>query len=175
MVFASGLPSLLRSAAEVLYSVYDELLALPVRRVRPRVGELSAYRRLRDLTEEEIAEIWPEEFEIDYREEDKAKYLNAMGMLRGDEVRELLNAECEERRPVESACPPWEVPAAAVVLNISCDDTAKNILEALSLMSCPLFPKADTREAGLDAHASECTVDEEAAERIRELEREMGR
>ena len=174
VVFAPGLPSVLRPAAEALYSVYDELLALPVRRVRPTVEELSAYRRLRDLTEEEIAQIWPEEFEIDYRDEDEEKYLNAMGMLRDDEVRDLLNAECKER-PLESACPPWEVPETAVLLKISCDDMAKALIEIASLHSCPLFFKADNREAGLDAHASACTVNEEAAERIRELEREMGR
>ncbi len=168
VVFAPGLPSVLRPAAEALYSVYDELLALPVRRIRPTVEELSAYRRLRDLTEEEIAEIWPEEVEIDYRAEDNAKYWNAMAMLRDDEVREVLNAECKER-PWESACPPWEVPETAVFsLSIGCNDTMKAIHEFGPFESCPLFYKADTREVGSDALESECTIDEEAAERIRE-------
>ena len=172
VVFDPGLPSVLRPAAEALYSVYDELLALPVRRVRPTVEELSGYRRLRGLAEEEIAQIWPEEFEIDYRDEDEVKHLNAMRVLRDDEVSELLNAECKER-PLESACPPWEVPETAVLLKISCDDMAKALIEIASLHSCPLFSNADNREAG-SGH-EECTVNEEAAERINELEREMGR
>ncbi len=177
VVFASGLPSVLRPAAEALYSVYDELLALPVRRIRPTVEELSAYRRLQDLTEEEIAQIWPEELEIDYRDEDKVKYLNAMGMLRDDEVRGLLNAECKER-PRESACPPWEVPEeTAGLLWLRCNDTFKDMFEDVSsIESCPLFYKADVREVGRAGLKSECTIDEEAAERFRErMERETGR
>ena len=176
VVFASGLPSVLRPAAEALYSVYDELLALPVLRVRPTVEELSAYRRLRDISEEEIAQIWPEEFELDYRDEDDAKYWNAMEMLRGDEVRELLNAECKQRPP-ESPCPPWEVEETAVWLSISCNEMLKDAYEIGPIYSCPLFFKADIfPEVRRDDLESECTVNEEAAERLLELEpEEMGR
>ncbi len=174
VVFARGLPSVLRPAAEAVYSVYDELLALPVRRVRPTVEELSAYRRLRDLTEEEIVQIWPEELELDYRSEDNARYLNAMDVLRDDEVRGLLNAECKER-PLESACPPWEVPErtggwVGVICNNEFEDKLENFA---SITSCPLFYKADIREVGATGLESECTVDEEAFERFRErMERE---
>ncbi len=175
VVFASGLPSVLRPAAEALYSVYDELLALPVRRVRPTVEELSAYRRLRDLTEEEIVQIWPEELALDYRAEDNAKYLNAMDVLRGDEVRGLLNAECKAS-PVENPCPPWEVPETAVWLSIRCNDMMKAMFEIGPIESCPTFFKGDIREVGVDGLRSECTVDEEAAERLNErMEREWGR
>ncbi len=177
VVFAPGLPSVLRPAAEALYSVYDELLALPVRRIRPTVEELSAYLRLQDLTEEEIVQIWPEELALDYRDEDKVKYWNAMGMLRDDEVRGLLNAECKER-PTESACPPWEVPEeTAGLLWLRCNDTFKDMFEDVSsIESCPLFYKADVREVGRAGLKSECTIDEEAAERFRErMERETGR
>ena len=176
VVFAPGLPSVLRPAAEAVYSVYDELLALPVRRVRPTVEELSAYDRLRDLTEEEIAQIWSEEFEIDSRDEDEVKYWNAMRMLRDGEVSELLNAECKER-PLEHHCPPWELTYTDLLLTLQCDDTAKATIEILSLYSSfcppPLFSYADNYEAWLDQE--ECTVDEETAERIRELERELER
>ncbi len=178
VVFARGLPSVLRPAAETLYSVYDELLALPVRRIRPTVEELSAYRRLRDFTEEEISQVWPEELEIDYRDEDNAKYWNAMGMLRDDEVRGLLNAECKER-PRENACPPWEVPEeTGGLISLMCSGMVEDMLEDISsIASCPLFYKADVREVGRAAlQQSECTVDEEAAERILErMERETGR
>ena len=175
VVFAPGLPSVLRPAAEALYSVYDELLALPVRRVRPTVGELSDYRRLRDLTEEEIVQIWPEELALDYRAEDNAKYLNAMDVLRGDEVRGLLNAECKAS-PVENPCPPWEVPETAVWLSIRCNDMMKAMFEIGPIESCPPFFKGDIREVGVDGLRSECTVDEEAAERLNErMEREWGR
>jgi len=176
VVFARGLPSVLRLAAETLYSVYDELLALPVRRIRPTVEELSAYRRLRDLTEEEISQVWPEELEIDYRDEDNAKYWNAMGMLRDDKVRGLLNAECKER-PRESACPPWEVPETDGLISLRCSGMVEDMLEDISsIASCPLFYKADVREVGRAALQSECTVDEEALERFRErMERETGR
>ncbi len=171
VVFASGLPSVLRSAAERVYSVYDELLALPVRRVRPTVEELAGYGRLRDLTEEEIAQIWPEELELDYRDEDDAKYWNAMRMLRADEVREFLNAECKER-PVENPCPPWEVPETDVWLSIICSDQVEDMFEIVPIESCPLFYKADIREVGVD-RSSECTVNEEAAERFNELMDEL--
>ncbi len=194
VVFARGLPSMLRPAAEALYSVYDELLALPVRRVRPTVEELSAYRRLQDLTEEEIAQIWPAELELDYREEDEAKYLDAMDVLRDDEVRDLLNAECKEHSLLElerqeSACPPWKVPETAK-LNIRCGD-GKGRVEGIEeiedmmkgidgpIISCPIFYKADTREASNEELQSECTINEEAAEAIERLselmKRESGR
>ena len=171
VVFARGLPSVLRSAAEAVYSVYEELLALPVRRIRPTVEELSAYRRLRDLTEEEIVQIWPEEFELDYRSEDNAKYLNAMDVLRDDEVRGLLNDECKER-PIESACPPWEVPEeTGGWVGVICNSEFAR--DFASFTSCPLFYKADIREVGATGLESECTVDEEAFERFRErMERE---
>ena len=175
VVFAPGLPPVLRPAAEALYNLYDELLALPVRRIRPTVGELSGYRRLQDLSEEEIAEIWPEEFALDYRDEDKEKYLDTMDGLRDDEVRELLNAECKER-PTESACPPWEVPEEETgsLLSIMCSDIFEDMFEDLSsIESCPLFFKADIREVGRAGLKSECTVNKEAAERFRErMERE---
>ncbi len=171
VVFASGLPSVLRSAAEALYSVYDELLALPVRRIRPTVEELSAYRRLRGLAEEEIAQIWPDELELDYRDDDKAEYDKAMDMLRDDEVRGVLNAECKER-PEESACPPWEAPETAVLLNAECNDF-KDLLEDIGpLYSCPLFFKdRNNAEADLivDLESGECTINEEAAERFNEV------
>ena len=188
VVFASGLPSVLRPAAEALYNFYDELLALPVRRIRPTLEELSGYRRLRDLTEEEITQIWPERLEIDYREEDKEKYRNAMDVLLGDEVREILNAECKERFPeLESACPPWEVPETAEMLSIWCggdgmlgmfEDIEENIKEEIEdilegidgpIESCPLFY---AREASYEERQSECTVNEEteeALERVGEL------
>ena len=184
VVFAPGLPPVLRPAAEALYNLYDELLALPVRRIRPRVGELSEYRRLQELTEEEIAEIWPDELEIDYREEDNAKYENAVEVLRDDAVRELLNAECEERLVKESACPPWEVPEeTGSLLSIMCSDMLEDMLEDIDPgpgFSCPLFYKVDTREASFEDLLSECTIDEEAAERFREqmdelMERDMER
>ena len=171
VVFGSGLPSVLRPAAEVLYSIYGELLALPVRRVRPTVEELSGYDRLRDLTEEEIAQIWPEELELDYREEDDAKHWNAMEVLRDDEVRDLLNAECKQRpQPGESACPPWEAPEVARSLRIICGDQ----FEEMPTYSCPLFFKSDITEADFENLLSECTIDEdeEAAEH---MEREIGR
>ena len=194
VVFAPGLPSVLRPAAEALYNVYDELLALPVRRVRPTVEELSAYRRLRDLTEEQIAQIWPEELALDYRHEDQEKYLNTMGVLRDDAVRELLNAECKER-PWESACPPWEAPETATICGggsmfEEVDEDVKEeikdiLLEELEdmapLYSCPLFYKTDPREVGVTETGvhPECTVNEETAEvmeRISEImKRESGR
>ena len=167
VVFASGLPSVLRPAAEALYSVYDELLALPVLRVRPTVEELSGYDRLQDLTEEEIAQIWPEELEFDYRDEDNAKYWNAMGMLRDDEVREFLNAECKQR-PMENPCSPREVSETDIWASIICSDQAEYLMEAGPFYFCPLFYKADTREAGGDG-LSECTVNEEAVERYKEV------
>ncbi len=171
VVFGPGLPSVLRPAAEALYSVYEELLALPVRRIRPTVEELSAYRRLRGLAEEEIAQIWPDELELDYREDDKAEYDKAMGMLRDDEVRGVLNAECKER-PEESACPPWEAPETAVLLNAECNDF-KDLLEDIGpLYSCPLFFKGrNNAEADLivDLESGECTINEEAAERFNEV------
>ncbi len=193
VVFARGLPSVLRPAAEALYSVYDELLALPVRRIRPTVGELSAYRRLRDLTEEQIAQIWPEELALDYRHEDGEKYLNAMGVLRDDAVRELLNAECKERSE-ESACPPWEAPETATKCGGGSmfedfDEDVKEeikgiLLEELEdmapLYSCPLFYN-DPRGRGVTVTGvhPECTVNEESAEaleRITEImKRESGR
>ena len=193
VVFASGLPSVLRPAAEALYSVYEELLALPVRRVRPTVEELSAYRRLRDLTEEQIAQIWPEELALDYRHEDQEKYLNTMGVLRDDAVRELLNAECKERSE-ESACPPWEAPETATKCGGGSmfedfDEDVKEeikgiLLEELEDMappySCPLFYK-DPRGRGVTVTGvhPECTVNEETAElleRITEImKRESGR
>ena len=173
VVLAPGLPSVLRPAAETLYSVYDELLALPVRRVRPTVEELSVYGRLRDLTEEEIAKIWPAELEIHYREEDAEKYWNAMDMLRDDEVREILNAECKER-PLENPCPPWEVPETASLLYEACTDMMKEIFETRILLeSCPLFFKADIREASYEDTRAECTVNEEAEERLNELMGEL--
>ena len=171
VVFDPGLPSVLRPAAEALYSVYDELLALPVRRIRPTVEELSAYRRLRGLTDEEIAQIWPDELELDYREDDKAEYDKAMDVLRDDEVRGVLNAECKER-PEESACPPWEAPETAVLLNTECNDF-KDLLEDIGpLYSCPLFFKdRNNAEADLivDLESGECTINEEAAERFNEV------
>ena len=196
VVFAPGLPSVLRPAAEALYSVYDELLALPVRRVRPTVGELSAYRRLRDLTEGEIAQIWPEELALDYRYEDGEKYLNAMGVLRDDAVRELLNAECKER-PWESACPPWEAPETTTICRGGgsgyVDDFDEDFKEEIKdilleeledmapLYSCPLFYKTDPRGSGVTATGihPECTVNEESAELLERLseimKRESGR
>ncbi len=179
VVFGPGLPSVLRPAAEALYSVYDELLALPVLRVRPTVEELSGYDRLQDLAEEEIAQIWPEELEFDYRDEDNAKYWNAMGMLRDDEVREFLNAECKQR-PMENPCSPREVSETDIWDSIICSDQAEYLMEAGPFYFCPLFHKADTREVGAD-HLSECTVNEEAVERYKEVmgefteREEMGR
>jgi len=189
VVFARRLPSVLRPAAEALYSVYDELLALPVRRVRPTVEELSAYRRLRDLTEEQIAQIWPEELALDYRHEDGEKYLNAMEVLRDDAVRELLNAECTER-PWESACPPWEAPETATICRggdygvlediEGIEDMWEELEDMAPLYSCPLFYK-DPRGRGVTVTGvhPECTVNEESAElleRITEImKRESGR
>ncbi len=111
VVFGPGLPSALRPGAEGLYGFYDELLALPIYRVRPTVEELAGYRRVRDLTEEGIAEIWPEEFEIRLRDADWAKVEEARkALLRDEEVRGLLNAECKKRQTsdlVEKSCPDW--------------------------------------------------------------------
>ena len=165
VVFSPGLPSVLRPMAEALYGVYDELLALPVRRVRPTVEEISGYHRLRGLTGEEIARIWPEEFELDVRERDREKYFNALEMLQGDEVSGLLNAECERRTLlefVEGSCPSW-------VWNTIRDEC--EIMWYLSQYSCPLFPNAeDIRESELsDSLLPGCTIDEDEWER--ELER----
>ena len=98
-------------------------------------------------------------------------------LLRDDEIIGLLNAECKAR-PVENPCPPWEAPEeTAVLLSARCNDMLKAMFEVGPLYSCPLFYKAeeDIREASYEDLRSECTVNEEAVERLEELEREMGR
>ena len=97
-----------------------------------------------------------------------------MDLLRDDEVREILNTECKQRL-LENPCPPWEVPEIGSLLSMACNDMMKDIFEIGPIESCPLFFKADIREVGVDGLRSECTVDEEAAERLNELGREMGR
>ncbi len=145
-VFGPGLPPVLRPGAEGLYRVYDELLAAPVYRVRPTVEELSGYRRVSDLTGEEIAEIWPEEFEIRLRKGDLAKVEEARAVfLRDDEVRGLLNAECGKRtfsERFERSCPEW-----MRSFFYSCV-RYRYRSERADMFSCPVFPSEEALESG---------------------------
>ena len=116
VVFGSDLLPLLRPLAEDLYVWVDDLWELPVVRVRPTLEELasgdrgSPYRGLEGITEEEIARIWPEEFEIELTDESFKDFVELLLERLGDEeVRGLLNAGCEVRRNdrYAGACPAW--------------------------------------------------------------------
>ncbi len=116
VVFGSDLPLLLRPLAEELYVWVDDLWELPVVRVRPTLEKLasgnsgSPYRGLEGITEEEIARIWPEEFEVELTDEGYKNFFELIERLRGDEeVRDLLNAGCEFRMDdwYAGACPAW--------------------------------------------------------------------
>ncbi len=116
VVFGSDLPLLLRPLAEELYVWVDDLWELPVVRVRPTLEKLASgnsglpYRGLEGITEEEIARIWPEEFEVELTGEGYKDFFELIERLRGDEeVRGLLNAGCEFRMDdwYAGACPAW--------------------------------------------------------------------
>ncbi len=116
VVFGSDLLPLLRSLAEELYVWIDDLWELPVVRVRPTLEEVasgdrgSPYRGLEGITEEEIARIWPEEFEVELTDESYNDFGELLFERLGDEeVRGLLNAGCEVRRNdwYAGACPAW--------------------------------------------------------------------
>ena len=125
VVFSSDLPLLLRPLAEDLYVLVDDLWELPVVRVRPTLEKLtsgnsgSPYRGLEGITEEEIARIWPEEFEIELTHE-RYKDLLELSERYSDEGVGLLPASCEHRMDnwYAGACPAW----VADVLPTDCTD-----------------------------------------------------
>ncbi len=116
VVFGSDLPLLLRPLAEELYVWVDDLWELPVVRVRPTLEKLasghsgSPYRGLEGITEEEIARIWPEEFEVDLTYEGYKDFGElSKRLMEDEEVRGFLNAGCETRIDdwYAGACPAW--------------------------------------------------------------------
>ena len=126
VVFGSDLPLLLRPLAEELYVLVDDLWELPVVRVRPTLEKLasgnsgSPYRGLEGITEEEIARIWPEEFEIELTDESFKDFFELSERFDGEEVEGLLVAGCENRADdwYAGACPAW----VADVLPTECTD-----------------------------------------------------
>ena len=106
VVFGPDLPPSLRPLAEEWYVWFDDLWELPVVRVRPTLEKLTSgnsglpYRGLEGITEEEIARIWPEEFEIE---------LTAENVKNAEEVDSLMPAGCEHRMYdwYAGACPAW--------------------------------------------------------------------
>ena len=106
VVFGSDLLPSLRPLAEEWYVWFDDLWELPVVRVRPTLEKLTSgnsglpYRGLEGITEEEIARIWPEEFEIE---------LTAENVKNAEEVDGLMPAGCEHRMYdwYAGACPAW--------------------------------------------------------------------
>ena len=115
VVFGSDLPLLLRPLAEELYVLVDDLWELPVVRVRPTLEKLasgnsgSPYRGLEGITEEEIARIWPEEFEVELTDESYKDFYELFERFDGEEVEGLLTAGCEHRMDdwYAGACPAW--------------------------------------------------------------------
>ncbi len=115
VVFGSDLPLLLRPFAEELYVWFDDLWELPVVRVRPTLEKLasgnsgSPYRGLEGITEEEIARIWPEEFEVELTDESFKDFFELSERFDGEEVEGLLVAGCENRADdwYAGACPAW--------------------------------------------------------------------
>ena len=113
VVFGSDLLPLLRPFAEELYVWFDDLWELPVVRVRPTLEKLasgnsgSPYRGLEGITEEEIARIWPEEFEVELTDESFKDFFELSERF-GDEEG-LLVAGCENRADdwYAGACPAW--------------------------------------------------------------------
>ncbi len=126
VVFGSDLLPLLRPFAEELYVWFDDLWELPVVRVRPTLEKLtsgnsgSPYRGLEGITEEEIARIWPEEFEIELTDESYKDFYELLERFDGEEVEGLLVAGCENRADdwYAGACPAW----VADVLPTECTD-----------------------------------------------------
>ena len=99
---------------------------MPVVRVRPTLEKLasghsgSPYRGLEGITEEEIARIWPEEFEIELTDESYKDLLELQERLVDVVVEGLLPAGCELRIDdwYAGACPAW----VADVLPTDCID-----------------------------------------------------
>ncbi len=115
VVFGPDLLPSLRPFAEELYVWFDDLWELPVVRVRPTLEKLasgnsgSPYRGLEGITEEEIARIWPEEFEIELTDESYKDFYELFERFDGEEVEGLLTAGCEHRMDdwYAGACPAW--------------------------------------------------------------------
>ncbi len=112
IVLAEGLPRVLRPAAEAFYDFFEELLELPVYRVRPKIAELPDYPVLADrkMTGEDIRRAWPEIVELELGEDHYAEYVRLHELLEEEEVAGLLNSECKQRTDQEVrelACPPW--------------------------------------------------------------------
>ncbi len=116
VVFASDLPPQLRPVAEEMYGHFTEWLDWPVQSVRPTVDEISGYRGLEEITEEQISQIWREESEIVLTENDYMEFAAAVSLLTEEETRDLLDAGCKGRSYVEfqeRACPAWVTEASA--------------------------------------------------------------
>ena len=116
VVFASDLPPQLRPVAEEMYGHFTEWLNWPVQSVRPTVEEISGYRGLEEITEEQISQIWREESEIVLTENDYMEFAAAVGLLAEEEIRDLLDAGCRGRSYVElqkRTCPTWVTEASA--------------------------------------------------------------
>ncbi len=113
VVFGPDLPPSLRPLAEEWYVWIEDLWELPVVRVRPTLEKLtsgnsgSPYRGLEGITEEEIARIWPEEFEIELTDESVEDFGELLERLEGDEG--SWPAGCEHRIYdwYPGACPAW--------------------------------------------------------------------
>ncbi len=149
VVFGSDLPLLLRPLAEELYVWVDDLWEVPVVRVRPTLEKLasgyrgSPYRGLEGITEEEIARIWPEEFEVELTDEVYKDFFELLLERLGDEeVRGLLNAGCEVRRNdwYAGACPAW---VADVLPRSDCPEPEDEL-------DCPFGGCASEEGVGLD-------------------------
>ena len=150
VVFGSDLSPVLRPLAEELYAWIDELWELPVVRVRPTLEKLtsgyngSPYRGLEGITEEEITQIWPEEFELGLTDEsfqDFWKLLMVERLVGDEEVLGLLDAGCEVRRNdwYAGACPAW---VADVLSRIECRTRGE--------LDCPFGGCASEEGSGLD-------------------------
>ena len=150
VVLGSDLLPVLRPLAEELYAWIDELWEMPVVRVRPTLEKLtsgyngSPYRGLEGITEEEITQIWPEEFEIGLTDESFTDFWKSLMVerLAGDkEVLGLLDAGCEVRRNdlYAGACPAW---VADVLSRIECRTRGE--------LDCPFGGCASEQGSGLD-------------------------
>ena len=146
VVFAEGLPPLLKPLAERFYDYFDRLLELGVYRARPTLAEVSAHRDLAGMTGEDVRRVWPEVLEIELSREDHEEYVELFALLENDEVQRLLNGECEQRTNqeiFERICPPWAAESVPEVCAISDGDPRYSYLPSGSdcLFGCPEAPE----------------------------------